>query len=290
MSKILCVFHGKCADGLGALWAVVRRFGMENVEPFAGFYGRPAPDVTGRKVVMVDFSYSRDVMEDLVAKAESFICLDHHESARDALAGIPGCHFDMTRSGAVMAWEHFMHFESCPLVLRYIGDRDIWAWKMPSSREVSEVMQWDFSVSIEDQLAQVTANQIQLERDFPSVVLTGTAIRTATERLVKAHAGSWFWVTVRGGKKIPACFCHPILASETGNVLAAMAENPEGVSVCLSAGHDGKYALSFRAVNGTAKDLALAYGGGGHPNAAGAGVDLDGFNAILATREARPKD
>ena len=54
--KILCIYHGNCADGFGAAWAVRKRFGDE-VEFHAGVYQTEPPDVSGRDVVMVDFSY-----------------------------------------------------------------------------------------------------------------------------------------------------------------------------------------------------------------------------------------
>ena len=52
----MCIYHGNCQDGFGAAWAVWKRFG-DAVEYVPGFYGQPAPDVAGRSVVMVDFSY-----------------------------------------------------------------------------------------------------------------------------------------------------------------------------------------------------------------------------------------
>ena len=288
---ITCIYHGQCADGLGALWAVVQKYGRENVEAVAGFYGSKAPDVTGKKVLMVDFSYPRDAMQQMISQAESFTCLDHHASARDALDGLPGCVFDMARSGAVMAWEFLFPNTEVPPVLLYIQDRDIWAWKMPMSREVSEVMAraYDWSQPLDEQLARVTENNRMLREEFDKVTVKGSIIRETTERLVAAHADSWFWVTVND-VEIPAAFCHPVLASDTGNVLASLPENEEKTAVCISAGHDGKYGLSFRSVNGGAKALALSLGGGGHPNAAGAGVCLDKLYAILATRRPRKKD
>lgn len=285
---ITCIFHGKCSDGLGALWAVVQKYGRENVEAVPGFYGDKAPDVTGKKVLMVDFSYPREVMQQMISQADSLLCLDHHASSRDALDGLPGCVFDMSRSGAVMAWETLFPGTEVPPVLLYIQDRDIWAWKMPFSREVSEVMAraYDWSQPLDEQLARITENNRMLKEEFQAVTVKGAVIRETTERLVAAHAQSWFWVTV-GDVELPAAFCHPVLASDVGNALASMPENPLGTAVCLSAGHDGKYATSFRSINGGAKALALSLGGGGHPNAAGAGVDLNGFYTILATRRPR---
>jgi hypothetical protein len=72
--------------------------------------GKPPPDVTGLDVAIVDFSYKRPVMIELARKAKSILVLDHHKTAEaELIEPCPGIevHFDMNRSGAVMAWEYF---------------------------------------------------------------------------------------------------------------------------------------------------------------------------------------
>lgn len=61
MNKPLCIYHGKCADGFTAAWAVYKAFG-ENVDFFEGVHGQEPPDVSGRDVILVDFSYKRAVL------------------------------------------------------------------------------------------------------------------------------------------------------------------------------------------------------------------------------------
>ena len=50
--NILCIYHGNCADGFGAAWAVRKRF--PQAEFYAGTYQDAPPDVTGRDVVLVE--------------------------------------------------------------------------------------------------------------------------------------------------------------------------------------------------------------------------------------------
>ena len=47
--KPLCIYHGNCADGFTAAWAVHRRFGND-WDYHAGVYQDPPPDVSGRDV------------------------------------------------------------------------------------------------------------------------------------------------------------------------------------------------------------------------------------------------
>ena len=88
MSKILCIYHGNCADGFGAAWVVRKALG-DDVEFFPGVYQSEPPDVTGRDVVMVDFSYKRDVLLDMAAEADSIVIIDHHKTAQEDLVDLP---------------------------------------------------------------------------------------------------------------------------------------------------------------------------------------------------------
>ena len=101
-------------------------------------------DVKGKNVIIVDFSYPRDVLIKMAEDADSIIVLDHHKTAEENLKGLDFCIFDMTRSGAVMAWEHFHGKGNTPLLFQYIQDRDLWQWKLPQSKEFSAGLQQDF--------------------------------------------------------------------------------------------------------------------------------------------------
>ena len=65
----ICIYHGNCADGFGAAWAVRKALG--DIEFHPGVYQQPPPDVTGKDVVMVDFSYKRPVLLEMATKARA---------------------------------------------------------------------------------------------------------------------------------------------------------------------------------------------------------------------------
>ena len=140
MLKPLCIWHGYCDDGFGAAWAL-KQATNDAFDYFPGEYSKPPPDVTGRHVVMVDFSYKRPVLEKMAGSARSILILDHHKTAQADLEGfghkakervtyIPwtallavadnegragpaskvgliGTVFDMNRSGAGISWDFF---------------------------------------------------------------------------------------------------------------------------------------------------------------------------------------
>lgn len=79
-TRPLVIYHGNCADGFTAAWAVHKRFG-DRADYVAAMYDTPPPDVAGRDVIMVDFCYPPDVLRAMSLCARSILVLDHHKSA-----------------------------------------------------------------------------------------------------------------------------------------------------------------------------------------------------------------
>lgn len=171
MKPDICIYHGNCADGFTAAWAVWKRFG-DSVEYIPGVYGESPPDVTGKNVVIVDFSYKRPVLAEMLKAANSILVLDHHKTAESDLGdGYEGdsrffsmahfigridwkrygnnlsqdyCEnagkavytlFDMDRSGAGIAWDFFHPEKPRPRLVKYVEDRDLWRFHLEQSRE-----------------------------------------------------------------------------------------------------------------------------------------------------------
>src|SRR6266851_5097617 len=85
MSKPLCIYHSSCQDGFASAWIVYNHFGKNNVDFFPGIYQNDPPDVTGKDVIMVDFSYKKDVILKMAETAKSILILNHHKSAIEDL-------------------------------------------------------------------------------------------------------------------------------------------------------------------------------------------------------------
>jgi uncharacterized protein len=84
----LVIYHRNCADGFTAAWAV-RSFFSGAADFHPGAYGSEPPDAKGRNVILVDFSYPREVLRKLARTAKSLLVLDHHKSASDDLQDDP---------------------------------------------------------------------------------------------------------------------------------------------------------------------------------------------------------
>lgn len=123
--EVVCIYHANCLDGIAAAWVVwdYYRTKGENITLFPGLYGKPLPpDLKGKKVVIVDFSYKRADIEWLLANTDLTL-LDHHKTAKDDLAGLVD--IDMNYSGAVLAWRHFHPGVPVPTELEFVQDNDL---------------------------------------------------------------------------------------------------------------------------------------------------------------------
>lgn len=252
----LVLYHADCTDGFGAAWAIWKRYPEAQFVP--ADHGHPPPvSCAGRRVVIVDFSYPRPILEEMSEQATAIQVLDHHITAKEALSGLPYVHFDLDKSGAVLAWE-WAHGTAAPWLLQYVQDKDLWTWKLPGSREISAGLNsYPYDFRVWDAL-----NQDVLEQE-------GRAILRFEARLVTKLIQHTVWVRFEG-ETVP-CVPSAILTSQIGERLSA------GQPFCLI-WHDrnGRRYFSMRSdANGAdVARIAVKYGGGGHRHAAGFSVPL----------------
>lgn len=264
--KNLCIYHASCADGFGAALAVKLYFDGLNqkCEFLPAHYGNDVPDVTGKNVIIVDFSYPRDVLIRMNEDSESLTVLDHHKTAEKDLKGLDFCIFDMERSGAVMAWEHFHGKGNVPLLFQYIQDRDLWQWELPNSKEFSaglQLLPMEFSVW-EKYLD--TANISELIEKGETVLKYQEQVVERATRPEKVKL-----VEVQG-------FTVPILNTTTlvSEICGKLAEDYPFAVTYFDTPEDRVYSLRSRNGGEDVSIIAKAFGGGGHPAASGFSIPL----------------
>lgn len=255
----LCIYHGNCADGFGAAWVV--RQAIPKAEFCAATYQAPPPDVTDMRVVMVDFSYKRPVLLDMASKAESILILDHHKSAAEDLIDLPAnvvAVFDMERSGAMMAWQHFFPEVPAPRLIEHIQDRDLWRFALPGTREIqANVFSYPYDFGVWDALMAADVDTLRAE---------GAAI----ERKHHKDIAELVKVTKRrmviGGFDVPVANLPYTLSSDAGHLMA----HGEPFAACYWDTPDGRvFSLRSSDAGQDVSAVAKGYGGGGHRNAAG---------------------
>ena len=130
------IYHADCSDGFGAAYAAWKLLG-NRAEYYACKHGSPPPDVSGKVVAILDFSFDNTTTKKMIEDSEGLIVIDHHKSAIVELHDISNTHFDMTKSGAILSWEFFHPGKEPPKFIRYIQDRDLWKWELEYSKEFS---------------------------------------------------------------------------------------------------------------------------------------------------------
>jgi oligoribonuclease NrnB/cAMP/cGMP phosphodiesterase (DHH superfamily) len=263
------IYHANCADGFAAAWAIWKVLGDQLASYHPAAYGsEPPEEIKDRHVVIVDFSYSRKVLEEIKSKAKSLLVLDHHKSAEESLRDFEGAHFDMNRSGAGMAWDYF-HEKPRPPLINYVEDRDLWNWKLPYAKELTAMFEID-NQSFQD-LSEFNS-KLESPEEFQVLVTKGSAVLEYKNSRVKMLSSKPYMVDISSicmlddlTLQIP-CVNSQLFQSEIGNVLAQ--KHP--MAIVWYRAEDGSYRHSLRS-NGKidCSKIAQFWGGGGHANAAG---------------------
>ncbi len=135
------IYHSNCVDGMGACMSAYMKLGLAATY-IPGRFNTPPPNLKGKRVVLLDFSYRAADMERIRNEARGLLVLDHHVSAERELSSLPANlkNFDMKKSGAMLAWEFFHPGRPVPEFIQYIEDRDLWRNSLPYSKEVAHAL------------------------------------------------------------------------------------------------------------------------------------------------------
>jgi oligoribonuclease NrnB/cAMP/cGMP phosphodiesterase (DHH superfamily) len=293
------IYHDPCLDGFTAAWAVQQRF--PGAEYIGANYGHPVPDVAGKHVLIVDFSYKRAELDALANSAASVVILDHHKSAVEDLAAFrceetfPGLTtpedvpsmlrdlaelgrppviaiFDMNRSGARMAWD-FCHgngapeLTATPWLVLLVEDRDLWQFNYGDATR-----DFHLRLAVEPKtfegwsVISAALPDGMGWRESPPVI-EGAAMRRYRDWLV-AQIASRAEIRPIGMHVVPVVDCPYDLASEVGHLLCAM--HPDSNFAAMRSHSVDGTSFSLRSSNGfDVSAVAVRFGGGGHAGAAG---------------------
>lgn len=258
------IYHSDCSDGFGAAYSAWKLLG-ERAQYHAAKYGEPAPDVAGKNVVILDFSYDNATTKKLIKSANSLIVIDHHKSAMIELHDVSCTHFDMNHSGAMLAWKFFHPGKDAPRMIKFIEDRDLWKWEIPYSKEFSAAFDMvpftfeDFDLFLDDSAVDNAQMRGSYILAYSKTVISKIAKRAVSRKM--------------GNKEVLAVNS-PHWMSEIGSVLSTKCD----FAVIWCYDHDTRQVkVSLRAHHDDAdvSEVAKRFGGGGHRKAAGFALPPD---------------
>lgn len=269
--KPIVLYHKNCTDGFGAAWCFWNEY-KDSFDYQAVSYNEAPPDVTDRIVYLVDFSYPKAVLEEMLKTAEFITVIDHHKTALDWLKDFE--HSKLTtfasleQSGAMLAWFYIYGKTPPPALLKYIEDRDLWKFSLPCTREImSWMFSWDYNFPLYDKLMSYTEEWL-----LKHAVAQGIGIERAYQRNLKEMIRTSRRQMVIGGYLVNVANVSPMFASDGGSNLTE--ENNFGATY-----YDNEYGRMF-SLRTDRNDfdvsaVAQMYGGGGHRKAAGFKVARD---------------
>lgn len=282
MKETLCIYHGNCADGFTSAWIVNKA--KPGTKFHAGFYRDAPPDVTDKIVYIVDFSYSREIMENIVAKAAHVIHIDHHDTAIKAMADYNSPKFtkfyspENTESGAMLTWKFFFPSADVPDIIKHVDDRDRWKFHLPGTREVAANM---FSYAYTFENWDMLMNQ-RLEQQ----ILEGSAIERRMAKDVRELMG----VVVRrvniAGYNVP---CANVPYQYGSDICMLLAENEPFAAYYYDKPTHREFGLRSGPDGVHVGDIAAQFGGGGHKNASGFKRSFDEARAFEVQNEVDTK-
>lgn len=273
--KPICIYHANCADGFAAAWAVRKYFTSQGreVDFHPGIYGEAPPDVSEREVLIVDFSYPRDVLRGVIEQAAWVRLVDHHKSAiadvqlmlkeRDnGKHPFYGAIFQIMntyKSGAMLTWEHLFGKLPPPLLFDHIQDRDLWQHRLPMTNEIiAALYSYPMEFEVWDQLIDGPIKK--LEDEGRSILRAHRANVAAFTAAANVRTINW------GGSLIRIANVPWVYASDVAGELAkglpfaaTYHDDASGRRWSLRSDHNGA----------DVSLIAKTFGGGGHQHAAG---------------------
>lgn len=252
---IYVIYHANCPDGWGA--AQLASEYLELLHPEAqlklleaNYNGKfQHPDYQSEDIVwIVDFSFDVPTLNSIYSKVKQLEVFDHHESAK-AIAELSFVTFDLNECGTTLVAKRTgLDYWWIP----YVKDRDLWQWKLPNSKEVSayfHILPKHTSWKYVEKDRAIAFGHLLLAKEQEQVTkICSNALSNSKAAIVKTNQ----------------------LISECGSKLC---ETSSLAVMMIDRGKDG-LTLSFRSKNGEALKAAELFGGGGHPNAAGANFNF----------------
>lgn len=274
-----------CPDGIAAAWVAHLFYPDAEIQGWV-YQSENLPKAKdGDRLVIVDFSFPADVIEDWIRAGVKVEVIDHHKTAKEQLDRFYSesfqdalnaeahddwnVEFDMRECGATLAWRYFFPDEPMPVFLEYVRDRDLWQFELEGTQEIHEAMaKIGRTFDLFDCLAEMDRDEL-----LDCLQPIGEVLLKPKRRAIAAACARMQWGEVAGYPTI----AHVVLKQDgsedrlTSDICSKLYHAfPEAPFVaCLTS--DGSWSLrsNSKGNNTDVGAIAKHFGGGGHHNAAG---------------------
>ncbi len=265
--KTACIYHAECVDGAASAAAVAYKY--PDVELFPAIHGEPAPtDLDDKRVFIVDFSFPAEVMQRIQAQAAEVFWYDHHKTAIPIQEEVGFGIIDLAESGATLTWKQLFPEQEVPKISQYVRDKDIWVWELPESREISHaIREMEGILDPKSETWKHFLNGLT-DHEWLELIQVGKRSRRLLQERFEKAATKGKEITLRGHRALAVNWTDD--SSEIGEYIYKVL----GYPVALIFSFTGKnWSFSLRSNTVDVADIAISFGGGGHPGAAGFRTD-----------------
>lgn len=262
---MICIYHKNCVDGFTA--ATIVKQNIPEAKMIGGVHGESPPDVLFENVIIVDFSYPRDVILEMAKEALSITIIDHHKSAQKDLVDLPGnvtVFFDMQESGASLTWQHFHPAEEMPMFVQHVKDRDLWTFELEYTKEFSAGL---FILGYNFDLYQRMIYEVDR---VPDLMSDGASIMKKQTKDINELIASCAYRMDICGYDVPVLNVPYMYASEAGSI---MCKGQPFAATYYDTEKTRKFSLRSTDGGVDVSEIAVKMGGGGHRNASGYRID-----------------
>ena len=269
------VLHHDDSDGFASALAAYVAFG-DKAKYIAVQYGQAFPDIeltSDAQIFILDFSYKREILEDVKSKVKTLIVLDHHLTSKADLEGLDYAIFDLNKSGATLAWYYFIESKGVPYLIELVEDRDLWKFNLSDSKA--------FEAGIKSTGNSRNINfwyQLLINAEmFDDVLIKGTILYKNEQKYIESlvKRNKFKIINYKGLKASLMNTVH--LISDTAEALYSAKELDLDFALSYFISEEGDVVFSFRSSKDkqvNVGELAKELGGGGHFNAAGVKMNL----------------
>ncbi|KAL1357018.1 hypothetical protein HN51_009021 [Arachis hypogaea] len=306
MAAAAILYHYPCPDGAFAALAAHLYFKATCLPSlfFPNTVYRPLtphdlPLTQISHLYLLDFVGPPHFLQDISAKVQRVIVLDHHKTALEMLGsenlGAKNVDkvIDMERSGATIALDYFKEklmnhdavkhqyvldeFERVRQLFRYIEDGDLWRWKLHNSKAFSSGLK-DLNIEFDVRKNPSMFDQL-LSLDLDCVISQGMKSLSHKQKLMDDCISKSYEIALGNGAfgcclAVDADTTLSELRSELGHQLAMKSQKMKlrGIGAIVykvpELENDHKFKISLRSVeNEDTTPISQEFGGGGHRNA-----------------------
>ena len=264
------IYHGNCIDGFASAWVVSKIYPKAKYisATHGSLVSNKILNLKDKKILFLDFSYSKEVMDKLIANNQISI-LDHHITAfdnlKDALSEdqITGI-IRSDKSGASLTWDYFHKNKPMPDLIRYIEDIDIWKLEFSETKPVCLALNnFKFDFKVWDELMEDCEVLKEQGKTLISFV-------NSIQKEILKHSHK----LIIDEFTVPAVNAPSAFTSELGNQLA---QNKPFAAVYFSKPDGYKISLRSTEKGENVAKIAQRFGGGGHPMASSFNVPFSEF-------------